>query len=117
MKVNYKIWTKLLGVAALKFGNPIESPGKGKRPATRWKHRKLRKFWQIVMEDDDLKTPELLNEYGNNRPPEYGEPTEQQGPLKICTIAQDEERTYVFHPTQHNPATKQRITRSAKNQM
>ena len=85
MKVKYKIWTKLLGVAALKFGNSIESPGKGQRPATRWKHRKLRKFWKIVMEDDDLKTPKLLNGHSNNRPPEYGEPTVHHGPLKICT--------------------------------
>ena len=84
MKVKYKIWTELLRVAALKFGNPIESPGKGQRPATRWKHRKLRKFWKIIMDDDDLKTPELLNEYGNNRPPEHGETPDQQGPLKIC---------------------------------
>ena len=84
MKVKYKIWTKLLEVAALKFGNLIESPGKGKRPATRWKHRKLRKFWKIDMKDDDLKTPKLLNEHDNNRPPKYGEPPHHHGPLKSC---------------------------------
>ena len=101
MKVKYKIWTKLLGVAALKFGNPMESPGKGKRPATRWKHRKLRKFWKIVMDDDDLKTPELLNEHGNNRPPEYGEPPDHHhGPLKSC-VSRKMKNARMF---QSNPA-------------
>ena len=84
MKARCRTWAKLLRVEVLKLGNSIESPGKGKRPATRWKHRKLRKFWKIVMEEDDLKTPKLLNGYGNNRPPEYGEPTDHHGPPKSC---------------------------------
>ena len=85
MKVKYKIWTKLLGVAALKFGNPIESPGKGQRPVTRWKHRKLRKFWKFFMKEDDLKTPKFLNGHGNNRPPEYGEPPDGE-PRKMKNV-------------------------------
>ena len=82
MKAICRTWAKLLRMEVLKLGNSIESPGKGKRPTMRWKHRKLRKFWK--MEEDDMKTPKLLNGYGNNRPPEYGEPTDPHGPPKSC---------------------------------